>query len=133
MPCPYFEPRERSSKSLRNARLPLIDEYKGMCHARAGQPAAVPAEMIAGPCSHGYSRGTCSQYPADTKTAAMRYSVLRQSDETLDLVCIEEAGYAPVRWHALQYSKATGLLAPDVGGECMKAQAIAFCRSYLGC
>jgi hypothetical protein len=63
----------------------------------------------------------------------MRYSVLRQSDETLDLVCIEEAGYAPVRWHALQYSKATGLLAPDVGGECMKAQAIAFCRSYLGC
>src|ERR1035441_9721527 len=54
--------------------------------------ASKKPEMIAGPCSHGYSRGTCSQYPADTKTAAMRYSVVRQSDETLDLVCIEEAG-----------------------------------------
>lgn len=131
MPCPYFEPQRVliHPEHLR-ARLPLIEEYEGMCHAH-GEPFAAPASLRFQCCNHGYSRGCCEHFPVDHGRSCLRYSVLGCTPTALDLICVEEEGYAPVRWHAFQYILATGRLDPDPCEIPMRAQALAFCRSYL--
>ena len=131
MPCPYFEPQAvATSPQHVNARLPLIDEYDGLC--RAGlEPAPAPAERRFRCCNHGNSRGLCEIFPAADARSCFRYTVVRQSAAGLEIICIEEQNYAPLRWHPTEYCLATGRLEPEVPDACMRAQALAFCRSYL--
>ena len=112
------------------ARLPLIDEYGGLCHATA-EPIAVPAELRFRCCNHGYSRGCCSRFPLGEHRSSLRYDVVLRTETTLELICIEEEDYAPLRWHPVQYVLANGILQPELPDVCIRAQAIAFCRSYL--
>jgi hypothetical protein len=131
MPCPYFEPQRIADHPQHsNARLPLIDEYDGSCRAMP-EPLAVPADHRFGRCNHGYSRGCCQYFPAAEARSSFRYTVLKQSAAALDLLCIEEQNYAPVRWHATQYLAESGRLEPELADACMRAQALAFCRSYV--
>lgn len=131
MPCPYFEPQNVSRDPRQaNARLPLIDEYNGFCRA-APEPFAAPEELRFRCCNHGYSRGSCPHFPANESRSSIRYSVVRRTAATLEIICIEEQNYAPLRWHNLQYCLATGLLEPNLNDASMQAQAVAFCRSYL--
>lgn len=131
MPCPYFEPqRVAAHPEHTNARLPLIDEYEGLCHARV-EPVAAPAALRFQSCNHGYSRGCCEFFPLDDTRSCLRYSVIASTATALDLICIEEEAYAPVRWHSVHYVLETGDLEPDPGEVPMRAQALAFCRSYL--
>ena len=131
MPCPYFEPHTVAAGAQHsNVRLPLLDEYDGTC--RAGSEAiAAPAERRFRCCNHGYSRGLCEIFPAADARSSFRYTVVRHSSSGLDIICIEEQNYAPLRWQPTQYCFATGRLEPEVGDACMRAQALAFCRSYL--
>lgn len=132
MPCLYFEPQRIADHPRHsNARLPLIDEYDGCCRA-APEPIAVPAERRFGCCNHGYSRGCCQYFPAAETRSSFRYTVLREAGGVLDLLCIEEQNYAPVRWHPTQYVAATDQLQPELADACMRAQALAFCRSFIG-
>jgi hypothetical protein len=150
MPCPYFEPRNVVEQPAQaNARLPLIDEYEGLCHA-GSQPAEAPAELRFRCCNHGYSKGCCERFPSEETRSAMRYSVLRQNESGLDLICIEEHNYGPLRWRTLRYrvdetpvqkatlqaggalhQSGTECLEPELDDACIRAQAVAFCRSYL--
>ena len=131
MPCPFFEPQHPvEHRTHVNARLPLIVEYSGVCHARRDAPVPAPEDMRVG-CNHGYSRDECTHFPLESSAAALRYSVLGRDGAVLDLLCIEESGYAPIRWHTLRYVAATDALEPQVTSKCMNAQALAFCRSYL--
>ncbi|MDQ2774799.1 MAG: hypothetical protein M3Y57_07735 [Acidobacteriota bacterium] len=113
-----------------NARLPLIVEYSGVCHAPPGAPIPAPADMRFA-CNHGYSHEKCAHFPLETLVSALRFSILGQNEEMLHFMCIEESGYAPIRWHTLRYVAATDVLEPLVTGKCINAQALAFCRSYL--
>jgi len=56
---------------------------------------------------------------------------VRVVENTLELVCIEEQNYAPLRWRTLQYFSTTQHLEPEPEDACTQAQAIAFCHSYL--
>ena len=131
MPCPYFEPQRVVANSrYSNARLPLIHEYEGVCHAKAA-PENAPEALRFRYCNHGYSRGACECFPAAETRSCLRYTVVRRTATILEFICVEEQDHAPLRWQTLEYVLASGELSPEIGELCMRAQALAFCRSYL--
>lgn len=131
MPCPYFEPRKALPQpTLPNARLPLIDEFEGVCRALP-EVAPVPSETRLRLCNHGNARGLCGHFPTQEQRSAFRFEVLRRSAAHLDVLFIEEALYAPLAWHRLTFTIAPEQLEPDPPDACQRAQLLAFCRSYL--
>ena len=131
MPCPCFEP-QRVAANRRNfgGRLPLLDEYDGLCHA-VPNPFESPPDLRFRCCNHGNSRGTCALFPAGEPRSSIRFDVLKRTTGALELLYVEECSYAPLRWTAVRYSTASGDLEPDLADVCVRAQALAFCRSYL--
>lgn len=131
MACPFFEPRRvAASQQYAHARLPLIDEYEGLCRA-AADPVAAPQELQFRCCNHGYSNGCCAHFPATEERSAMRYSVGGRHGRDLDVICVEEKAHAPLRWQAVHYFEEGERLIPEIGDICLRAQVIAFCRSYF--
>jgi hypothetical protein len=131
MPCPYFEPQQPvlPPTSL-NARLPLIDEFDGLCRALP-QPQPVPPDSRLRLCNHGNARGVCAHFPIQDQRSSFRFEVLRRSIAQLDLLFIEESLYAPVAWHRLAFLINPEQLDPDPTDACQRAQLFAFCRSYM--
>jgi hypothetical protein len=131
MPCPYFEPqRAAAHPQYASARLPLIEEYEGVCHA-GSEPFAAPADRRFRHCNHGYSRGLCGHFPESEQRSGLRYDVLSRSGEALQVLWIEEQAFAPVRWQVTCYSVANEQLEPEIEDCCVRAQLLAFCRSYM--
>ena len=131
MPCPYFEPQRVAIDAHHPAaRLPLLDEYEGVCHA-GGDSLPAPHARRFECCNQGYSRGCCERFPAAEDRSGLRYDVLRRTPAALEIVCIEEQQYAPVRWQSVQYFFENEQTEPEMTDECMRAQLLAFCRSYL--
>ncbi|MGI9073230.1 MAG: hypothetical protein ACR2JB_18395 [Bryobacteraceae bacterium] len=131
MPCPYFEPHNIAAQQQNgNARLPLIDEYDGLCRA-ASEPIEAPVELRFRYCNHGYSKGSCERFPSSEVRSSLRYHVVGRTESALEFICIEEQNYAPLAWHRVQYFFAGERLQPELADACIQAQAIAFCQSYL--
>jgi len=131
MPCPYFDPRQIVERpTLANARLPLIDEYDGVCRAHTDSiPVEAATRMRL--CNHGNARGGCEHFPAEEQRSAFRFEVLRRSAAHLDVLFIEEVFYAPLSWRRHEFRMEGEQLEPDMDDCCQRAQMIAFCRSYL--
>jgi hypothetical protein len=131
MPCPFFQPtREVHEPTYRSGRLPLIDEYDGICRATE-QPYPPDRETLFRCCNHGYSTGTCLRIPADAGRSSIRYSILGRTPVSLEIICVEETNYEPQRWHKFEYLVETAEVKSDELTECIRAQAIAFCRAYI--
>ncbi len=131
MACPYFEPRQTVSQpTLPNARLPLIDEYDGVCRAGC-ELSPVDAATRLRLCNHGNVRGACDHFPVAEKRSAFRFEVVRHSPLQLELLFIEEAFYAPLAWRKLVFRMEGERLEPNPADPCERAQLLAFCRSYL--
>jgi hypothetical protein len=131
MPCPYFEPQRVAAEPTHsNARLPLIEEFDGVCHAGAQLSPVQPSTRLRF-CNHGNARGQCAHFPAADAPSAFRFDVLRRSAANLDVLFVEESLYAPVAWRALTFTIESGRLDPDPADRCQRAQLLAFCRSYL--
>ena len=131
MPCPLFEPISIStSPEHPGARVPLIDEYDGCCHAK-GEPFAVPDNLRYRCCNHGYSRGVCPHFPLTEKRSCTRFDLRRTEGNELELLSIDERDHAPAGWHTVLYLSDAGTLRPEPPDPCERAQLLAFCRSYL--
>jgi hypothetical protein len=131
MPCPYFEPQRVMAEPTHcNARLPLIDEFDGVCRA-LGATSPVPPGARLSLCNHGNARGLCVHFPASEQRSSFRFQVLSRSTTGLELLFIEEALYAPVAWRRITVQMDSGMLEPDPLDACQRAQILAFCRSYL--
>jgi len=131
MPCPYFEPqRVMAEPTHLNARLPLIDEFDGLCRALP-DPLPVPASARLRLCNHGNARGQCGHFPAQGQRSSFRFEVLRRSAADLDLLLVEEFLYTPVSWRRLTFTIVSEDLEPNPPDPCEHAQLLAFCRSYL--
>lgn len=131
MPCPYFEPqRVVAHPQYARARLPLIEEYEGACHA-GPEPLAAPEDRRFRCCNHGYSRVVCDHFPGGEVRSALRYDVRGRSSEVLEVLWIEEQTFAPTRWQVVSYSIVSEQLEPEIADSCLRAQLLAFCRSYL--
>jgi|SRR5579884_920268 len=129
MACPFFEP-QRIASAVATGRLPLVDEYDGLCHAGTS-PVAVSESARFRCCNHGNSKGCCVFFPARENRSCLRYEVIQRDAQSLCVLCIEEQSYAPLRWYAVQYSCIDGQVSPEPDDLCVRAQVIAFCRSYL--
>jgi hypothetical protein len=128
MPCPFFEPlRVVASTELRNARLPLIDEYAGRCLNLSEEAA----EARGFHCNHGYAHRLCQYFPETGKHGANRYSLLSRKGEQLELLLIYEEEYSPAGKRLLHFSIATNALIESDLQPAVAAQASAFCRSFL--
>jgi hypothetical protein len=128
MPCPFFEPlRVVASAQLRNARLPLIEEYTGRClnFPESGEPASGYQ------CNHGYALGRCEHFPQEGRNGANRYSLVSRNLEELNLLLIREEEYTPAATRLLHFSIRTNELLERDLDPATAAQAAAFCRSYL--
>ncbi len=132
MPCPYFEPLTPVVHVTHpNARLPLLDEYDGLCHAdAAGLPPPPDARFRC--CNHGYSRGVCERLPDDREMrSAMRYNVVAHTAAILEVLCVEELNHSPGRYFTLTYDVSACALHTAAIDPVTRAQVAAFCRSYL--
>ncbi len=131
MPCPFFEPQHVARQPKHpGARLPLLEEYNGLCHA-ATPPCEVPESARFRFCNHGYSRGDCGHHPDPQAPSCLRFELLNRTANSLELLCLEEQEYAPLRWYKVIFSVTEGLLDPDPLDVCTRAQMRAFCTSYL--
>jgi hypothetical protein len=131
MACPLFEPQHATAPPEHAAaRLPLIDEYDGLC--RAGeQPFPIPTGMRFRCCNHGNSRGTCVHFPAGEQRSALRYEIVSRTASSLELLLLEERDYAPHAWQTVRYILAGESLEPEIADIVKQAQIRAFCRSFL--
>jgi hypothetical protein len=129
MPCPFFESQKPVRTATVGGRLPLIDEYEGLCHAGA-EPVAAPESARFRFCNHGNSQGNCPSFPTEAHHSAVRYELIARENGKLRVLCIEEQAYTPARWYAVEYGSG-GELSPEPENICMRAQIVSFCRSYL--
>jgi hypothetical protein len=131
MPCPVFYPTSQVSEPTRTGgRLPLINEYEGVCKADA-EPYTPDPDTLFRCCNHGYSRGACSRIPLDAAQSSVRYSILGRRDASLQVMCVEETNHEPQKWHRFEYVVETAEVKCDSLTECMRAQAAAFCLAYV--
>lgn len=113
------------------ARLPLLDEYDGLCRAAGDRPFPVPGEMRFRYCNHGNSRGTCAHFPAGEQRSAFRYEIVGRTAAALELLLLEERDYAPLAWQPVRYILSGESLEPEIADIVKQAQIRAFCRSFL--
>jgi hypothetical protein len=131
MPCPFFEPKRAVRPSTQNGgRLPLIDEYDGLCHA-SGAEVPTPDSARFRLCNHGNSKGSCSLFPGSEVRSCLRYEVTAHAEGGVTILCIEEEAYTPLRWYPVQYVPNEDRLDPVPNEACIRAQALAFARSYV--
>lgn len=131
MPCPFFEPQQPvRPPSQVGGRLPLLDEYYGLCHA-GGVAVEAPESGRFRCCNHGNSKGVCPTFPARETRSCIRYQVIESANAVLKILCIEEQDYAPARWYSVEYSVLTSGLRPEPDDLCIRTQATAFARSFL--
>ncbi len=114
----------------KSARLPLIDEYDGLCRA-GGEPVSSSEVARFRWCNHGNSKGCCPAFPEHEKRSCLRYEIISRENDALRVLCIEEQAYAPLRWYPVQYIRGEERLEPEPEDFCVRSQLIAFCRSYL--
>jgi hypothetical protein len=135
MPCPLFEPREKIPAAPEfRARLPLIFEFKGICHAAAAEPLAEYTEgsaHSAACCNQGNAKGICSKFPSDLPVSAIRFDVTTRTPLALTVLVMEEENYWPRTWNKFDFVIAEQRLEPEIEDICRRAQVFHFCRSYL--
>jgi hypothetical protein len=131
MPCRYFEPLQIVQIPFHpHARLPLVDEYDGLCHA-GGEPVGVHTESRFSGCNHGNRDNLCGRLPVGSEHAVLRLTVAKQDGEALEVLAIEEANHTPLRWQTVRFLLRSEEIMPDLPAICQRAQLLAFCRSYL--
>ena len=129
MPCPLFEPCTRVVQPPETtARLPLIFEFEGICHAGDEAPNALHRLRY---CNHGNARGHCASFPAAQAVSAIRFDVTATTPRMLSVLVIEEENYWPRSWSNFDFVIAEERLEPEIEDICRRAQVFQFCRSYL--
>ncbi len=129
MACPFFVPAEPlgGGRWLRAPRFPLGEAYRGVCQARA-EPFTPPESWLEEICNCGYARRRCGRFPAGAPDA-VRFSLLGEDHQSIQIVYIVERDHAPQSHGTLQYCKATAGLSPAAGR--LEAQARAFIAAHL--
>lgn len=130
MACPFFQPTVPvDSPKYRGARLPLVREHEGFCHA-CEPVLPVPAERRFECCNRGYPNFECPCFPSAESIHSRRFAVRAHDQQTLRILCIEERDHTPVTWFEAQFDLASGCVAGEFS-VLVRAQIEAFGRSYL--
>jgi hypothetical protein len=129
MPCPLFEPKRKADPALDSgARLPLVYEFEGICHA--GENIMDAAHRFHY-CNRGYAKGNCLNFPTAISLSALRFDVTGRTPSILSVLVIEEENHWPRAWTRFSFSIQDGHLEPEIADVCRRAQVFQFCLSYL--
>jgi len=129
MPCPLFEPRTKVSPARVPApRLPLIEEFEGICHA--GETVIDPEHRFKF-CNRGNAAGECRSFPPGLAISAVRFTVTRITPRTLSVLVVEEQNHWPSAWSRVDFIIDEQRLEPEINEVCRRAQVFHFCVSYL--
>jgi len=104
MACPYFLPTEKFVDGTwpHPARLPLGGGWRDMCTA-PGQQNVIPCDQeLTDFCNLGYSR-RCPRFPADRVADAVRFCVMRDRGDAIELCYVFERDHLPGLFGTLQY------------------------------
>jgi|GEM_PF-1896182 len=134
MPCPLFEPQRRvSPASEGTARLPLIFEFEGLCHAGNQSIDALHSFRY---CYHGNAEGHCDNLPGSPLSgsalpSSLRFDVTARTESMLSVLVVQERNYWPLAWSRVEFLIEDGRIMPEIEDVCRRAQVFHFCRSYL--
>ena len=131
MPCPLFEPtRVALNPKAAHARLPLLAEHDGLCHA-TDPPVAPALEWRFAGCNQGRDQEHCPRFPAGREAVVRRFNVQSNTGATLVVLVSEEKNHSPVRWREVHFSTIEGKLNDPPADLCEVAQIQVFCANYL--
>ena len=130
MACPFFFPVRRLDPGLwaHLPRLPLGDPYAGQCHADPAAPFEPSEQHQRALCNCGYARSECSHFPGGDAADAVRFSMIDDAGERLQLVFILEREHVPLEHHKITVGPAEDEM--DLPPR-FAAQARAFLESHL--
>lgn len=132
MSCPYFHPIEPRTADARAAMLPLGDLWAGMCEARPDESCRPEETAVRPLCNLGYARGQCSRFPlADPGPDAVRFTICRDEERSLQLYYVLERDHHPFAHGALEYSRDTARFTQAPEAALLGRQAEAYVASYL--
>jgi len=129
VPCPLFEPIAKViSGRVPAPRLPLINEFEGICHAGEGK---IDPEHRFHYCNRGNAKGNCASFPASMALTAIRFSVTARTASALTVVMVEEHNHWPSAWRTIDFMISEKRVTPEISDVCRRAQILRFCDSYL--
>lgn len=110
--------------------MPLGDIWSGVCQAQAGAPFQPDEQALSEQCNMGYARGKCPRFPDRPAADAVRFLIVRDQDEIIQVDYAAERDHLPHAVGVLKYSQADGAF---VGAEhsLLERQARAYVSSYL--
>jgi hypothetical protein len=131
MACPYFFPVDRRScaSDVRDAMLPLGDSWSGLCRAIPDRLSAPDESALRPLCNLGYARGNCPRFPAADGPDAVRFTISRDSGDSIGIYYVVERDHHPFAHGRLEYTPAAGTLS-TAPGEILARQAVAYVESY---
>lgn len=127
MACPFFEPRQKleTGPLTHVPRLPLGAAYSGVCRVTPGDARIPTDDHQREFCNHGYARGACEDFPAESPGDAIRFSTQSTADaKQTVLVYIVEKNHAPLTHEIVEFP------AGCLRDELLFSQARAFVQSF---
>ncbi len=132
MACPFFLPLERfpDGNWPHPLRLPLGDGWRGLCNAPGQQNVSPTDHELQELCNLGYP-ATCARFPKDRPADAVRFAVVRDRGDKLQVCYVLELGHRPGEYGTLEYDLASGTWAGEHRDAGIQRMAACFVESYL--
>jgi hypothetical protein len=104
MACPYFLPAEKLIDGTwpHPSRLPLGSGWRGTCTAPGHENASLCDQELQDYCNMGYPRG-CAHFPPDAVADSIRFSVMRDRGDVIEICFVFERAHLPGEFGTLQY------------------------------
>ncbi len=132
MACPFFLPTDRFSEGSwpHPPRLPLGDGWRGTCTAPGQQNVTPNDQELRELCNLGYPAG-CARFPRDRSADAVRFAVVRDRGDMIQLCYVCEREHRPGEYGSLEFDVASGAWASEHRNPCIQRMAACFVESYL--
>ena len=132
MACPYFIPTEKFADACwpHRTRLPLGDGWRGLCTAPGHEQIVPSDDELRQCCNLGYA-AQCSRLPARRRFDAVRFSVVRDREQRIEVCYVLESGHLPGLHGILQYDSAAGSWTTPHPDPRIRAMATCYLESYL--
>lgn len=103
MACPYFMPVSNFEGGgwLHPGRLPLGAGWRGQCCAPRNEGAEPSPDELRDFCNLGYAK--CPHLPGERVADAVRFSVVRDCNERLELMFVFELAHRPAGHGTLEF------------------------------
>jgi hypothetical protein len=111
--------------------MPLGDTWSGTCHADAASPFTPDENALSHLCNMGYARGTCAHFPENQTCDALRFLIVSDRDQMIQVAYSMERDHYPKAHGTLAYSRVQSMFTSVAADPWLEKQAQAYVMSYL--